>query len=302
MAPGAWLRELAATSRRRGFFYPLGRRHFASFLMGNRTLLVSFETVPAMRSLTERAQPLGWKLAEEAGWSHLCLGAEHDTWFRAPEIADFFDALDEEAFFDQFDTVLFHGAGPCGYAACAYSAASPAATVLAIQPQATLTPARAGWDDRFPQARRIDFTHRYGYAPEMLDAARHAFILYDPDEPLDAMHAALFSCPHVTELRLRHMGDALQGALLSMELLHPLLRAAAEGSLSLRSFARAYRMRRNHVPYLRRLMARLDEAGHMPRADIVAANAARRLDLPRFRARAGRSRPQDARLAARVAE
>ena len=64
--------------------------------------------------------------------------------------------------------------------------------------------------------RRLDFTSRYGYAPDMLDAAGKAFVLYDPMDRLDAMHAALFARPNVTLLRLRHMGAALQGALLRM--------------------------------------------------------------------------------------
>ena len=40
-----------------------------------------------------------------------------------------------------------------------------------MQPQATLDPRVAEWDDRFLHMRRTDFTDRYGYAPDMLDAA-----------------------------------------------------------------------------------------------------------------------------------
>jgi hypothetical protein len=58
--------------------------------------------------------------------------------------------------------------------------AAPGARVLAFRPLATLDPAVAGWDDRFPQARRRDWTSRYGFAPAMLDAAAGAAILHDP--------------------------------------------------------------------------------------------------------------------------
>ena len=34
-------------------------------------------------------------------------------------------------------------------------------------------------------------TSRYGYAPDMLDAAHRGWVLYDPRERLDAMHSAL---------------------------------------------------------------------------------------------------------------
>ena len=77
-------------------------------------------------------------------------------------------------FFDDFDHVVFYGAGPCKYAAAAFSVAAPAATVDAIQPQTTLDPRITDWDDRYMKMRRTDFTSRYGYAPDMLDAAEQA--------------------------------------------------------------------------------------------------------------------------------
>jgi hypothetical protein len=49
-------------------------------------------------------------------------------------------------FFDDFDQVVFYGAGQCGYAAAAFSVATPGATVVAIQPQATLDPRVTEWD------------------------------------------------------------------------------------------------------------------------------------------------------------
>ena len=38
----------------------------------------------------------------------------------------FFDQILDDGFFDEFDTIIFYGAGPCGYAATAYSVAAPA--------------------------------------------------------------------------------------------------------------------------------------------------------------------------------
>jgi hypothetical protein len=169
-----WLQAIEDVTEEDGSFEPLGKRHFAAFIEKGATLLVTFETIQGIGALSEMAQPLGWELIKEAGWSHLCIGSDGDTWFRDGFVYGYFDRLIDDGFFDEFETVLFYGAGPCGYAAAAFSVASPGARVLAIQPQATLDPRVAEWDERFIDMRRTDFTTRYGYAPDMLDAADRA--------------------------------------------------------------------------------------------------------------------------------
>ena len=50
----------------------------------------------------------------------------------------------------------------------------PGATVVAVQPQATLDPRVTVWDSRHRKMRRADFTSRYGYAPDVLVIAEQA--------------------------------------------------------------------------------------------------------------------------------
>ncbi len=140
----------------------------------------------------------------------------------------------------------------------------------------------AEWDNRFTDMRRTDFTSRYGYAPDMLDGADAAYVVYDPRETLDAMHAALFTRPNTRKLRLRFMGDAIQTDLLEMEQLEPLLLAIAEGPLDPLDFARMMRARRSHPPYLRNLLAALDGAGRETLALALARNVTSRMHAPRF--------------------
>ena len=102
-----------------------------------------------------------------------------------------------DEFFDDFNQVVFYGAGPRGYAAAAFSVAAPGATIAAPQPQATLDPRVTEWDDRHLKIRRTHFTSLYGYAPDMLDAAKQAYVIYDPYERLDAAHAAMFTRSNV---------------------------------------------------------------------------------------------------------
>ncbi len=119
----------------------------------------------------------------------------------------------------------------------------------------------------------------------MIDAAREVFVLYDPLEQYDAMHAALFTKPHVTKLRLRHMGDAIQTDLLNMDLLHGLIVRASEERLTESSFARIYRARRNYAPYLRRMMTSLDIEGRERLVYYLATNVTARMKAPRFQRR-----------------
>lgn len=283
-----WLMTLAQIARENGAFNALGPRHFAAFLEGEddtSTLLVTFETIQGIRALSETSQPLGWDLANAFGWAHLGFCSDGDTWFRDERIYNHMDRLTDDGLFDAYDRVVFFGAGPCGYAAAAYSIAAPGATVVAIQPQASLAPEVAEWDTRFAEMRRADFSSRYGYAPDMLDAAAEAFVLYDPAQPLDAMHAALFTKPHVHKLRLRHMGDAIQCDLMDMQVLRRILAKAGTGKLDALSFAKLYRARRSHAPYLRRLLFAVDNKGREELALMLARNVTARMSAPRIQRR-----------------
>jgi len=144
---------------------------------------------------------IGWQLAQEKGWSHLCVLSEHQDWFRDPHVIRHFDRLIDNGFSDQFDDVIFYGCYAGGYAAAAYSVSYPMATVIAINPQATLNPSIASWDKRFKHTRRQDFTTRFGYAPKMSESAKNVFVFYDQASPENAMKAALFQGDNVTHLR-----------------------------------------------------------------------------------------------------
>ncbi len=162
---GIWKSKLLEQADAEGMSQELGERHFATFIDRSSTLIVTFETQQGIRAMSETQQPFGFELVKAQDWSHLCIISDGDTWFRDAKVYGFFDRLIDDGFFEDFDHVVFYGAGPCGYAASAFSVASPGATVVAIQPQATLDPRMTEWDDRFTDMRRVSFTDRYGYAP-----------------------------------------------------------------------------------------------------------------------------------------
>jgi hypothetical protein len=280
-----WLCELEEIGRDRGYFAPLGDDHSVVFVDGDPSVLfVSFETRGAIRSFNGNGLPLGFGLPETNGWSHLSLVSNGDTWFRSRHVWSYFDRLVDEGFFEEFDRVVFYGAGMCGYAAAAYSVAAPGATVILISPQATLDPGLTEWDDRFPHMRRTDFTRRYGYAPDMIEAAERAFVVYDPGEELDAMHATLFVRPNVDRIRYRRGGaGSIDADLRAMGVFHTVVEAAAEGTLTRMTFLRALRERRTHLPYLRALLSRVQAEGR-PYLTVLLCRAVLKVHrTPRFR-------------------
>lgn len=280
-----WQSRLIAQAEHNGMSQLLGDKHFATFIDQNSTLLVTFETVQGIRALSETAQPFGFDMVKAQGWSHLCLISDGDTWFRDARVYGFFDRLIDDGFFEDFDRVIFYGAGPCGYAASAFSVAAPGATVIAIQPQATLDPRMTEWDDRFVEMRRTSFTDRYGYAPDMLDAAEHAYVIYDPRQALDAMHSTLFERSNVTRLRMPFMGTTLQTRLIHMEILYRMLALAGSGKLTARAFYGLYRARRDSKNYLRNLMTHLDAEDRPYLNMVLCRHVISSMRAPAFRRR-----------------
>ena len=277
-----WLDRVEDIALDHGDFEPLGPDHSAVLIEGGAQLLVTFETIDAVRGDSERDVPLGWELAEKHGWTQLCILGHQDTWFRHRAIYQYFDRLIDDGFFDNFDQIVFFGAKACAYAAGTYSVAAPGATVLMISPLATLDPEVTGWDRRFLNARRVDFTSRYGFAPDMCEAAQQVHILFDPEVTADAVHASLFHGDHVSRIKCRHQGGQIELFLRRMGLLDGLMQIAMKGRLRPAIFARALRARRAYLPYLRRLLGRLEEQQRPYLSGLMCRSVLTRINAPRF--------------------
>lgn len=279
-----WLSELEQIGEERGYYQPLGKRHGAFFIDESlETLVVSFDTIESARAGSASGIPHAMLVAELHGWSHLSVIAHETTWFRDEHVYRYFDRLVDDAFFEDFDQVIFYGAGANGYAAAAFSVAAPGATVVLVSPQATLDPEIAPWDDRFISMRRTDFSARYGYAPDMIEAADDVILFFDPEEDLDAMHAALFRGPQVRKIRFRYGGTRLGRELQDLKIISEVMSAAANGTPSDLSIYRALRKRRDHLPYLRNLLNRVHvEERHFLTALLCRTVSDRKQHAPRF--------------------
>ena len=283
----AWIARMEALTDESGHFHTLGPRHFSFFADEGTTLLVSFDTVDAILASPDQ-MPQAHAHATARGWSHVCVIADGATWFRDPAVYAYFDRLVDETFLEEFESVLFYGAGMGGYAACAFAVSTPGAQVLAINPRATLDPAQTVWDKRDLSARRMNFTDRYGYAPDMLEGAGHVVVIHDPTLLPEAGHAALFRAPYITRLSARHLGDEAATGFVHMNSLPDLLDAALAGKLSPALFAQIWRKRRDYAPYLRALLNKAEAAGRPGHEAMICRSVTHRLRAPRFAKRLAR--------------
>lgn len=263
-----WITRLDELAEELGYCEPLGQDHMVAFLDAGPKLLVTFENAEAVRSSRPASEPRGFDFVRNEGWSHLAILSEGESWFRDKSVYGYFDRLVDDGFFEDFEDVLFYGAHAAGYAACAFSVAAPGANVLAIRPQATLDPRVTGFDSRYSFARRQDFTTRYGYAPDMIDAANRVHIVFDPLQRMDAMHASLFARINVVDLRCPGLGWKIDAMLDAVGVHSDLIRDAMAGQLTRQRFARMMRQRHRYAPYLRVLVNRAIQQDH----PVMAAN------------------------------
>lgn len=270
LGPESWREQIRQISMANGFFEELGKDHYAGFLEAGNNLFVTFENTTRVREAAYDAEPRGYAYARHDGWSHLALFSERTSWFRDPAIYAFFDRLMDEGFFDDFSHVLFYGGdGAEAYAAAAFSVAAPGATVIALRPQATLEAEMTRWDPRFFEERKMDFTSRYGYAPEMLDAAGQAFVAFDPAERFDAAHAALFRRENVTLLPCAFFGTSLDRAFDRMGIHDLMIKLAMDKALDRRRFCQLTRARRYDQTYTRDLVGHLLDRDHVWLAQLL---------------------------------
>lgn len=281
LAADDWLSAMDAVAEDDGYLEKLGARHWAFFAEDGPQLLVTFERAETIRGREDR-MPAAFAMAKARGWSILTLIAEGETFWRDRAVWGYVDRLVDDAFFDDFDRVLFYGAGPAGYAAAAYVVAAPGAQALLVSPRATMDPALAGFDRRHRRARGLDWTSRYGFAPDMTEGAGRVWLVHDPQNAPDAAHAALFRRPWVTVLNARRTGEGTERALAGSGILDKLMEDAMAGTLSPAGHARHWRSRRSHSGYLKAILAEAAAAGRPEREKMICRSVTRRLKAPRF--------------------
>ncbi len=254
-----------------GGFYWESARHAVAFVPGNSTLIVSFESERDAKSSSER-MPYDYETSNGAlGCSVLGVMAKERNWYRDGFVQDAFDHLRDQAFFKAFSKVLFLGASMGGYAALAYSTAAPGSNVLAFSPQATLDRSLVPDDNRWGWTAKLDWSGRYAnFDPE---ACGSTFVLFDPTEPADRLHAQMLKGPNTLHLAAPFLGHGIQKTFGQAGIMPELVAAAATGTLTEQQFHRLKRARMNVPRYQAGLIRWAADRGRM-RLAVSATNAA----------------------------
>ena len=116
-----WLSLLRGMGEDSGAFEALGDHHWAVFNEDGATLVISFDRLEDIEALEPGKMPHIFGQATHNGWSHLSLISEGDTWYRDAAVFAYLDRLVDDCFFDNYDRVVFYGAGMGAYAATAFS-------------------------------------------------------------------------------------------------------------------------------------------------------------------------------------
>ncbi len=274
-----WRETLLGIASEKGFFEDVGAMHKAIFIPAEgdkgKTLVVVFDNLDDARQDPERL-PWAVDFISAQGWSSLGFMAHGPTWYRDEAVFDFFDRMTAEGFFERFERVVFFGTSMGGYAACAFSAAVPGATVVAINPQSTLSRDYASWERRFRPAWRQDYSSRYGFAPDMVKTAEKVWLFYDSSIRGDAAHVALFQGDNITKIRCPFMGHGMLTVWRDMGVLKPIVSSCINGEATRQSVTLLLRERHKSLAYKRLVSTHLEKTGQHRRvirwADAVMRN------------------------------
>jgi hypothetical protein len=255
-----------------GFFRTSGE-HSMLFIPRGATLVVTFDNLDIAMEKREDRMPWGFRFIEEEGHSMLGVMANGWTWYREPWVDAQFLELAGSGFFERFEKVVFYGASMGGYAAAAFSAAVPGATVIAFSPQSILDKSVVPWETRYKAAWHRDYSGPFGDAAEACKAADEVHIVFDPYQPLDASHVARFGGENLRLLRCPLIGHKVATSLQQMGLLKDMVRQMIAGDFDEAHFRAALRVRRSNLRFLRDLSDRCVERQHPKLARVVCNHA-----------------------------
>jgi hypothetical protein len=182
-------------------------------IFGYDTLFVTFEPAGGIGRTTSRYRH-GWgaTMFRQKGISCFCVKPKRKDWYTRPDLGQAFHRL--RPFLDQFDRVIAYGGSMGGFGALAYGDAMGADTIISINPQSTLDPSKAPWEDRYPVARTLDFSADFADAVGKYGTVRQVLIFSDRHYDYDERHTERLRAPNVTVINTpfveHHVPEHLQ--------------------------------------------------------------------------------------------
>lgn len=244
------------------FIRDLGH-HKLHYTRGGDTLIVTFDNAGSPYKEPYDRQPWGHKFFVEEGCSVLGVIPKSALWYRDDALFDALGSLRDEGFFRAFAKVILTGSSMGGYAAAAFSSLVEGAVVISYNPISTLARDLAPWETGHKSGKLCNWDGRYHDSAAEIATARQVYILYDPMNRMDRLHAQRFSGHNVVHLATPFFGHGIPGVLLEMNILKQVMREGVAGILTPVGFARMMRHRRSTSKYWKCLIEALIRSNRM---------------------------------------
>lgn len=220
------------------------------FLKSQNRLVVCFESAGHFADRPDRLR-MAWGAVFllKRGYSVLAVKALREDWFRCHTLHAALAHIAAEGVFRQFRHVVFYGGSMGGYASLAFCSLSPGATVIALSPQSTMSPALVPWENRFAIARKQDWSGLYIDAAEHSASASAVYCFYDPLDWKDQHHVARLPQQNVVHLKVPFVGHEIPLHLQRMGILTESFSRAASGEITPAWFAALARRRKTYSHY-----------------------------------------------------
>ncbi len=241
------------------FFINLPHYRIDMFLADVTTkLVVTFEPMGRKKTLGDQREGWGMDFLQGLGYSVMAVMIKECDWYRQTDLQVFFAQMRSRGFFASFAEVITYGGSMGGFAALAHADAVSATTVLALNPQASLSAQLAPWETRFGFVDRSQWQDGLINAAEGFKQAKQAYVVYDPLLTLDARHVQLLMAdnPGLVKLKVPVVGHHIPQWLAEMGLLKPTAQAIFAGQFSAQAFHQQARQRRGLKRYWQMLIQR----------------------------------------------
>lgn len=234
-------------------FYSLElENYFVDYIPGSiDCLVITFENAdqPKRPRLDGTREPWGANFLTRKGYSILGIKPKRVDWYRGPDLHEFFRSQSFKIFTYGFKQVVLYGSSMGGFAALAFAEACVEATVIALNPQSTLSPHLAPWDTRYPEGSVQDWTGDFVDAQRGATCARRVYVAYDPLFDLDRKHIDRLTGANLVSLKMPLVGHVVISWMAEAGILANFVYEALSGSLDEDRCRELARQRRNSVRY-----------------------------------------------------
>lgn len=167
-----------------------------------------------------------------------------NDWYLLPDVEIALGRAAEAA--RAYERVSSYGSSMGAYAAIRLGGLAGASTAIALSPQFSIDPRVVPFENRWPEARRLDYAIERRLASRGFVAS--AFVFYDPSDR-DGRHVALYRpLLKMREIRLFDCGHPVTGFLAQAQLLEGAVLGAAQGDFDPEAFERDALAARDRTP------------------------------------------------------